>query len=239
MIVDTLVSSVFPGSISIFKSVNSGPWVNQTFPEFPYKGRHKSVRSKSESSINDFCLQGQERRNCSRTSSYQRSELPSGSRGCLRYIGHRNRRKYARVSSYHAFLPVKVAQDRRDHLKICTSAVATRVDLDAGVAVGVVFEFNDESIDQTFYARARKEIVVCCGALGSPQLLLLSGIGRKEDLKEHGIDIVVFPRLASICKTLFYRSCTRFPSRTPCTTSRTAPGKVLSSSGNTSLPAWA
>lgn len=81
-----------------------------------------------------------------------------------------------RVSSYHAFLPAQVAQDRRERLKVCTNAVATRIDFDANVAVGVVFEPTDETKIQTFYARARKEVVVCCGALGSPQLLLLRSV---------------------------------------------------------------
>ncbi|KAJ7033426.1 alcohol oxidase [Mycena alexandri] len=96
-----------------------------------------------------------------------------------------------RVSSYHAFLPAKVAQDRSERLKVCTNAVATRIEFKGDVAVGVVFEASNKSIAQIFRARAAKEVVVCCGALGSPQLLLLSGIGRKEDLKAHNIDTVV------------------------------------------------
>jgi choline dehydrogenase len=81
-----------------------------------------------------------------------------------------------RVSSYHAFLPAEIAQARREHLKVCTNAVATRIEFEAGVAVGVVFESSrptDEAVAVTYIARAKKEIVVCCGALGSPQLLLL------------------------------------------------------------------
>ncbi|KAJ6620163.1 hypothetical protein B0H10DRAFT_1946229 [Mycena sp. CBHHK59/15] len=56
--------------------------------------------------------------------------------------------------------------------------------------VGVVFESSNKSIPWTFYARASKEIVICCGALGSPQLLLLSGIGAKEHLQVHGIKAI-------------------------------------------------
>ncbi|KAJ7350795.1 alcohol oxidase [Mycena albidolilacea] len=92
-----------------------------------------------------------------------------------------------RVSSYNTFLPAELAYDRHQRLKICTKAVATRIEFEDGVAVGVVFESSDKSIPGTFYARARKEIVVCSGAIGSPQLLLLSGIGPKEHLEEHGI----------------------------------------------------
>jgi choline dehydrogenase-like flavoprotein len=78
-----------------------------------------------------------------------------------------------RVSSYNAFLPAELAYDRHQRLKICTKALATRIEFEDGVAVGVVFESSDKSIPGTFYARARKEIVVCSGAIGSPQLLLL------------------------------------------------------------------
>ncbi|KAJ7366471.1 hypothetical protein DFH08DRAFT_1071959 [Mycena albidolilacea] len=82
-----------------------------------------------------------------------------------------------RVSTYHAFLPAQLAPrpTRRSQ---------------GNVAVRVVFEPTDGNKVQTFYARARKEVAVCCGALGSPQLLLLSGFGRKEDLKEFGIEPV-------------------------------------------------
>jgi choline dehydrogenase-like flavoprotein len=39
-----------------------------------------------------------------------------------------------------------------------------------------------------FYAR--KEVVICCGAINTPQLLLLSGIGPKKDLQKHNIPLV-------------------------------------------------
>ncbi|KAK7046591.1 alcohol oxidase [Favolaschia claudopus] len=99
--------------------------------------------------------------------------------------------KLRRVSAYNAYLPPEVAYERGQRLKICTKAVATQVEFEDGVAVGVVFEASGKSIPGTFYARARKEIVVCSGAIGSPQLLLLSGIGPKEHLKEHEVPVVV------------------------------------------------
>ncbi|KAF8161753.1 alcohol oxidase [Mycena galopus ATCC 62051] len=96
-----------------------------------------------------------------------------------------------RVSAYNAFLPAELAHDRRDRLKICTKTVATRIEFEEGVAVGVIFESSNKTVPGTFYARARKEVVVCSGAIGSPQLLLLSGIGSKEHLEQHGITTVV------------------------------------------------
>ena len=39
--------------------------------------------------------------------------------------------------------------------------------------------------------RAKKEVIVCGGAINSPQLLMLSGIGSHEELKRHGIRTVL------------------------------------------------
>jgi choline dehydrogenase len=41
------------------------------------------------------------------------------------------------------------------------------------------------------HARAEREIIVCTGGIGSPQLLMLSGIGDADHLREHGIDVLV------------------------------------------------
>ena len=38
--------------------------------------------------------------------------------------------------------------------------------------------------------RARREVVLCGGAINSPQLLMLSGIGDRDQLADHGIDVV-------------------------------------------------
>ncbi|KAJ7188972.1 alcohol oxidase [Mycena filopes] len=96
-----------------------------------------------------------------------------------------------RVSSFHAFLPLKLAQQRLQRLKICPNAVATRVEFDGNVATGAIFESRGKLIPGTFLARARREVVVCCGAIGSPQLLLLSGIGPKAHLADHGIATII------------------------------------------------
>ncbi|KAJ6558002.1 alcohol oxidase [Mycena capillaripes] len=151
------------------------PWVNQTFPDLPFKVQRKVKDAAIALGFADV-------------SDFNSPEIPVDVCATLDAAIDGEMR---RMSSYHAFLPAEVAQERHERLKVCTNAVATRIDFDAGVAVGVAFEPSDESISRTFYARAKKEIVVCCGALGSPQLLLLSGIGPKEDLKEHGIETVV------------------------------------------------
>ncbi|MCL4156411.1 UNVERIFIED_CONTAM: hypothetical protein GTU68_015268, partial [Idotea baltica] len=38
--------------------------------------------------------------------------------------------------------------------------------------------------------KARREVILCAGAIGSPQILMLSGIGNAEDLRSHGIDVL-------------------------------------------------
>ncbi|WP_232676263.1 GMC family oxidoreductase [Nocardioides sp. R-C-SC26] len=85
-----------------------------------------------------------------------------------------------RWSTYHAFLkPVQ----GRDNLTILTGALAARVELDGERASGVVVRRGGrEQIVQ-----ARREVVLSGGAINSPQLLMLSGIGPAAHLAEHGI----------------------------------------------------
>ncbi len=74
----------------------------------------------------------------------------------------------------------------RPNLVVETRALATRVLLERGRAVGV--EFLQDGALRT--ARAAREVIVCAGAFNSPQLLLLSGIGPPRELEALGIDPV-------------------------------------------------
>jgi len=75
----------------------------------------------------------------------------------------------------------------RPNLVVQTGAHARRIVLDGGRATGVEYEYEGTPIT----ARADREVVVSAGAINSPQLLMLSGIGPAEHLREHGIEAVV------------------------------------------------
>ncbi|SEO81992.1 GMC family oxidoreductase [Amycolatopsis saalfeldensis] len=72
-------------------------------------------------------------------------------------------------------------------LELQTRVLARKVVIENGRATGVeVVDANGG----TRIVRAGKEVIVSAGFVGSPQLLMLSGIGHAEHLKEHGIDVV-------------------------------------------------
>ena len=88
-----------------------------------------------------------------------------------------------RWSTSRAFLdPIR----KRSNLSIATHAQASRIELDGRTACGVHYVQNGEKR----YASARSEVLLCAGPIVSPKLLELSGIGRPEVLREHGIDVV-------------------------------------------------
>lgn len=75
----------------------------------------------------------------------------------------------------------------RPNLKIITRAHVQRLALEGKRVTGVVFK-NKKGVETT--VKARSEVVVSSGAIGSPQLLMLSGIGEAAQLKENGIEVV-------------------------------------------------
>jgi choline dehydrogenase len=65
-----------------------------------------------------------------------------------------------------------------------TRALVHRVVIENNRATGVEFEHNKNMI----HAIAAREVIVCGGAINSPQLLMLSGIGPSDHIQEHGIE---------------------------------------------------
>lgn len=92
-------------------------------------------------------------------------------------------RRGARWSTADAYLKPVL---RRPNLTLLTEATVTRVVFDGQRAVGVEFAQGGPRK----VVRARREVVLSGGAVNSPQLLMLSGIGDREQLAAHGIDVV-------------------------------------------------
>ena len=89
-----------------------------------------------------------------------------------------------RCSAVTAFLdPVRTSSK----LHIETKAKVMRILFDGNKAVGVEYVQNGRS----WTAHANREILLTAGAFVTPQLLMLSGIGPGEHLREHGIDVRV------------------------------------------------
>ncbi|WPG41055.1 choline dehydrogenase [Variovorax sp. EBFNA2] len=88
-----------------------------------------------------------------------------------------------RSSTARAYLAP--ARDR-PNLQIVGDAAVERVRIENGRTTGVEFVQNGTRR----FARARKEVLVCAGAIGSPQLLMLSGLGAPEQLQAHGIAVL-------------------------------------------------
>ena len=89
-----------------------------------------------------------------------------------------------RWSAADAFLKPAL---ERGNLTVHINALAHRVLVDNGRAVGVEVEIGGERR----IINARKEVILSGGAINSPQLLLLSGIGPADELREAGVSPVV------------------------------------------------
>jgi len=94
-----------------------------------------------------------------------------------------------RSSTFHAYLePIM----DRENLTIITGAMVERVlleaDGDAVRATGVAYRNSAGDSEEVL---ASREVIVSAGAIGSPHLLLLSGVGARDELSAVGVDCVV------------------------------------------------
>lgn len=78
---------------------------------------------------------------------------------------------------------LRQAEDR-DNLTVVTQAHATKVLFEGKRAVGVAYRHKGAEHE----ARAAREVLLSGGAINSPQLLLLSGVGPRAELERHGIE---------------------------------------------------
>ena len=73
----------------------------------------------------------------------------------------------------------------RPNLELVTGALVEQILLDGNRATGIRYRHRG----QTQEVQAAREVIVSCGAIKSPQILMLSGIGPAEELKKHGIAV--------------------------------------------------
>ncbi|MFH3480663.1 GMC family oxidoreductase [Xanthobacter variabilis] len=96
---------------------------------------------------------------------------------------HVNQKRGLRWSSARGFLKPVLS---RPNLDLVTAGHVERVCVEEGRATGVVMRGKD---GERRTVRARREVVLAAGAVGSPQLLMLSGIGPGHHLSELGIPV--------------------------------------------------
>ena len=75
----------------------------------------------------------------------------------------------------------------RGNVTLKTNAVATRLLFEKKRCVGVEYQVNGAPVT----SRATREVIVCAGAIESPKLLMLSGIGAAKQLKQCGISTLI------------------------------------------------
>ena len=92
-------------------------------------------------------------------------------------VTHKNGERF---SAAKAYLTPNLG---RKNLTVMTGAHTTRIVLDGQRAAGVEVRVGGELRQ----IQVRREVLLCAGALQSPQLLMLSGIGRGAQLQQHGI----------------------------------------------------
>ena len=98
----------------------------------------------------------------------------------LYQVTHHNGERCSAAKAY--LTPVR----SRTNLEVITKARVLRILMEGRKAVGVEYEQGG----QVQQLRRRREVLLCAGALQSPQLLMLSGIGPGAQLQQHGIEVV-------------------------------------------------
>jgi choline dehydrogenase len=105
--------------------------------------------------------------------------------GALAGVGfvQATQRRGSRYSAARSYIwPIQ----RRSNLKILLNTLVDRIEMDGRKATGLKLLRGGRKIR----ARAHKGVVLSAGAFGSPQILMRSGIGRAEDLRDHGIEVM-------------------------------------------------
>jgi choline dehydrogenase len=97
---------------------------------------------------------------------------------------HVNQKRGRRWSAASAFLKPVL---HRKHLRLETGCLVERINFDGRRATGVAWRQGGVARS----ARCRGEVILAAGAIGSPQILLLSGVGPAMQLQDFGIPVVL------------------------------------------------
>lgn len=111
------------------------------------------------------------------------SDFNTGDNDGVGYF-HVNQKRGVRWSSARGFLKPVLS---RPNLRLETDVLVEKVLFEGRRAVGVLFRRGGE----LYEARARQEVILSAGSIGSAQILQLSGVGPSEALGQHGIDVVL------------------------------------------------
>jgi choline dehydrogenase-like flavoprotein len=99
-------------------------------------------------------------------------------------VTHKGGERWSAAKGY--LTPYIAPNLARPNLTVITHAHTTRILLEGKRAVGVEYRHGNE-LKQI---KASQEVLLCAGALQSPQILMLSGIGPTAELQKHGIAVV-------------------------------------------------
>ena len=96
-----------------------------------------------------------------------------------------------RISAAHAYLLPALS---RKNLTLLPGTTVTKLDISGGTCRGVVAVVDGQ--ERRF--AASREVVLCAGGLKSPKLLMLSGVGPADHLRQHNIPVIVdAPRIGA------------------------------------------
>ncbi|KAI9777212.1 MAG: hypothetical protein M1835_005299 [Candelina submexicana] len=114
-------------------------------------------------------------------------------KGCLKqgvgffsvsYNPDDGRRSSSSVAYIH---PILRGAERRPNLTILTNAWVSRINVDGNRVTGVNMSLQS---GEKLTLRAKRETIICAGAVDTPRLMLLSGLGPKKQLSDLGIEVV-------------------------------------------------
>ncbi|CAG8955202.1 hypothetical protein HYFRA_00007218 [Hymenoscyphus fraxineus] len=103
--------------------------------------------------------------------------------------------KNQRLSTFDAFLPKELTLKRKGNLTICPMTLVTKIRFAKESGKGlraeqVFFKSVDQKAEKVFSVDVKREVVISSGSAGSPQVLMMSGIGPRDHLEDIGIPVL-------------------------------------------------